>query len=649
MDITVLFPKHKIGVDGILAVVDRLTKFAMFLPCRYHAKAPESVEVLYADWIRTKGYPKEIVCDRDTRFMFDFWLALIKRWGSFLKPSSVRHPQIDGQTERAHHTAQVLLRTLIRPDQKHWVERLPDVELDYNSSIHPAIGMSPFEFEHGSPVTSSLDTIIPRTAGSGDHLLFLSRMQKLLLKAHDQMAKTQQRMSQQANRQHLLCPFRAGDLVSVSAAEFNLEQDISRKLLPKWMGPWPVVAPAGDAPGGPSFTIQVPARLPVYPLFHCSKLALYTPAEHDDFLARRSQDPSSMDSFQEVGDIISQRRYSNRPTEYLVHFAHCTHKVDHWLTHAELQATTPNVLACYERKMQGKPVSSAPRGEIRTCGQVENRRQQMLARLRQLRTELHGASPDAEQHVRSQFDLRAAESELEQAETAVHMLEVSSRVQQIIDRGRITLDQYVAEQLAKIAGDMPKEEERGERSEKKEEPELSEKIMEGNIKRLEDALNAERKKMEDYQRKKKEKEQHERKVGEIRQRFHFDGTETDPASVLNTMMAYLAHLEMKIDNNTVELQTMTRLVKIKKKVVIEEGGKGKEEKESQEKLMKDAMKIKQVTSETPETSKKQSEEPAKEPTKTELAKEAEKPKKKEKVKMKLSFTYNNKKGENLLL
>ncbi|GBG87014.1 hypothetical protein CBR_g44468 [Chara braunii] len=361
MDITGPFPKHKTGVDGILTVVDLLTKFAMFLPCRYHAKAPELAEVLYAGWIRTKGYPKEIVCDCDTRFMSDFWLALIKRWGSSLKPSSTRHPQTDGQTERAHQTTQVLLRTLIRPDQKDWVERLLDVELAYNSSIHPAIRMSPFEFEHGSPVTSPLDTITPRTVERDDHLLFLRRMQELLVKARDQMAKTQQRMSQQANRQRLPCPFCAGDLVWVSAAEFSLEQDISRKLLPKWMGPWPIVTPAGDAHEGPSFTIQLPGHLPVYPVFHCSKLALYTPTEHDDFPRRRTQDPPSMDGFQEVSYIISQRRYGNKPTEYLVHFAYCTHRADRWLTRAELQATAPDVLARYERKMQGKPVSSVPR------------------------------------------------------------------------------------------------------------------------------------------------------------------------------------------------------------------------------------------------------------------------------------------------
>ncbi|GBG67145.1 hypothetical protein CBR_g81570 [Chara braunii] len=230
MDITGPFPKHKIGVDGILTVVDRLTKFAMFLPCSCHAKAPQLAEVIYTVWIRTQGYPKEIVCDRDTPFMSDFWLALIKQWGSSLKPSSARHPQTDGQTERAHQTAQVLLRTLIHPDQKDCVERLPDVELAYNSSIHPVIGISPFEFEHGSPVTSPLDIITPRMAESDDHLLFFRRGQELLVKARDQMDKTQQRMSQQANRQRLPCPFCVGDLVLLTTFLRCLPTDIKNLL-----------------------------------------------------------------------------------------------------------------------------------------------------------------------------------------------------------------------------------------------------------------------------------------------------------------------------------------------------------------------------------------------------------------------------------
>ncbi|GBG72804.1 hypothetical protein CBR_g12372 [Chara braunii] len=151
--------------------------------------------------------------DARKKELLDFVHAL-KRWRHFLLGRSQfrwvtdNNPLVfyktqdtfDGQTKRAHETTQVLLRTLIRPDQKDWVERLPDVELAYNSSIHPAIGISPFEFEHGSPVMSPLDMITPRTAESDDHLLFLRQMQELLVKACDQMAKTQQRMRQQANR-----------------------------------------------------------------------------------------------------------------------------------------------------------------------------------------------------------------------------------------------------------------------------------------------------------------------------------------------------------------------------------------------------------------------------------------------------------------
>uniref|UniRef100_A0A388L9A2 Integrase catalytic domain-containing protein n=1 Tax=Chara braunii TaxID=69332 RepID=A0A388L9A2_CHABU len=258
----------------------------------------ELAEVLYTGWIHSKGYPKDIVCDRDTHFLSDFWVALVKRWDSSLKSSSARHPQTDGQMDRAHQTAQVLLRTLIRPDQVDWVERLPDVELAYNSSIHSTIGISPFEFEHGSPISSPLDAILPRTAESHDHLAFLHRMQELLVKARDQMSKTQIRMSRQANRNRLPCPFRAGDRVWVSAAEFNLEQDISRKLLPKWMGPWHILSAVGDDPEGPSFRIAVPPHLPVHTVFHCSKLAPFASTEFNEFPDRRTQDPPSMDGFQ---------------------------------------------------------------------------------------------------------------------------------------------------------------------------------------------------------------------------------------------------------------------------------------------------------------------------------------------------------------
>ncbi|GBG91505.1 hypothetical protein CBR_g52461 [Chara braunii] len=211
------------------------------------------------------------------------------------------------------------------------------------------------------PISSPLDATLPRTAESDDHLAFFRRMQELLVKARDQMSKTQIRMSCQANRNRLPCPFCAGDLVWVSAAEFSLEQDISRKLLPKWMGPWRILSAVGDDLEGPSFRIAVPPHLPVHTVFHCSELAPFVSTESNEFHGRRTQDPPSMDGFQEAGYIITDRCHGNKETKFLLHFSYCSHKADHWLTRSELQATAPAVLSRYLSKGKTTPSTSAPR------------------------------------------------------------------------------------------------------------------------------------------------------------------------------------------------------------------------------------------------------------------------------------------------
>ncbi|GBG65019.1 hypothetical protein CBR_g49088 [Chara braunii] len=140
-------------------------------------------------------------------------------------------------------------------------------------------------------------------------------------------------------------------------------------------------------------------------------------------------------------------------------------------------------------------------------------------------------------------------------------------------------------------------------------------------------------------------------MDELRQRFHYEEAGSELASILQSIVIYLVSLEKKIDRNTASLETVTTLLKGKDKVGPQEETEGEVvKKEPHDKLVKNVMK--RVTSEKFDSSKKEPERPAEkeEPTKKEEpVKEAEKPKKKEKVKMKLSFMYNNKKDENLLL
>ncbi|GBG48902.1 hypothetical protein CBR_g82533, partial [Chara braunii] len=175
------------------------------------------------------------------------------------------------------------------------------------------------------------------------------------------MQKAQVRMQQQANRRRVPCPIHAGDLVWVSAEEFALEQEVSRKLLPKWFGPWSVTAAAGDEPDGPSFVINIPEHLTVHPVFHASKLATYTPAKSDNFPGRRSQDPPSMDGHQEVDRVIIDRKYGSKPRQYKVTFKACDRDDTRWISGAYLKASAPLIYAHYERQRLAKgPPRPAP-------------------------------------------------------------------------------------------------------------------------------------------------------------------------------------------------------------------------------------------------------------------------------------------------
>ena len=59
------------------------------------------------------------------------------------------HPQSDGQSEHVIHNVTQILRTLVQPDQKDWVDKIDMVEFAINSSISESTGYAPFELSGG--------------------------------------------------------------------------------------------------------------------------------------------------------------------------------------------------------------------------------------------------------------------------------------------------------------------------------------------------------------------------------------------------------------------------------------------------------------------------------------------------------------------
>jgi transposase InsO family protein len=89
-------PATGLAYDAILVIVDRFTKYALFIPFRKNYTAVQLAHVLKDRLIRNYGIPKSIISDRDKLFTSNYWATLIAEIGTQRKLSTAYHPETDG-------------------------------------------------------------------------------------------------------------------------------------------------------------------------------------------------------------------------------------------------------------------------------------------------------------------------------------------------------------------------------------------------------------------------------------------------------------------------------------------------------------------------------------------------------------------------
>jgi len=144
MDFIVGFPKVD-GMNTIMVVVDRFTKYTVFMAAPMVCTAEVATELFYRNVVKYFGVPSNIVSDRDVRFTDRFWTALFNMMGTRLKFSTANHLETDGQTERINALLEEYLRHYVTAIQLNWLELLDSAQFCYNLQKSSTTEASSFE------------------------------------------------------------------------------------------------------------------------------------------------------------------------------------------------------------------------------------------------------------------------------------------------------------------------------------------------------------------------------------------------------------------------------------------------------------------------------------------------------------------------
>jgi transposase InsO family protein len=138
MDFVEGLPKSR-GKDVILVVVDRLTKYAHFIPLSHPYSVQKVADLFMENIIKLHGPPASIVSDRDKIFTSQLWKDIFAAFNAQLIYSTSRHPESDGQTERVNQRLEQYLRCMVFQQPKKWCDWLAAAEWWYNCSYQSAI------------------------------------------------------------------------------------------------------------------------------------------------------------------------------------------------------------------------------------------------------------------------------------------------------------------------------------------------------------------------------------------------------------------------------------------------------------------------------------------------------------------------------
>ena len=282
MDFIMELPLTARDHSAILVFVDRLTKMVHLVPTHTEISAEQTAQLYVDNVFRHHGCQENIVSDRDPWFTGRFWRAVCGQLGTRLNLSTAFHPETDGQTERVNRVLEEFLRAFVTPSQDNWDLLLPMAEFAINNSVHASTKYTPFFLNSGqhplNPLTmaSQVGHRKSRRVGQTSIQLpavhaFVKNISETLHQAKVHLKQARDRQKSYADKRRREASFSIDDLVLLSTKNLKLRTNGTKKLLPKWIGPFRIVKSVGLV----AYKLELPASMKCHPVYEVEQIILH--------------------------------------------------------------------------------------------------------------------------------------------------------------------------------------------------------------------------------------------------------------------------------------------------------------------------------------------------------------------------------------
>jgi transposase InsO family protein len=313
-------------VDSILVIVDRFTKYALYIATTKRLTAEGFADLFMNHIFRSFGLPQGIVSDRGSLFTSKFWDTLCALLAVKRRLSTAYHPQTDGQTERQNQTLENYLRIYCNAQQDDWPSKLLLAEWTYNSSIHTATKSTPFRLLYGYNPRGPADVRLAPLSGRAKSALDrIKQLQEDRVETKQLLQRAHESSSKYYNRTRKDIAFREGEWVLLNTKNLRQRRPC-KKLSAKYIGPFKIVKAIGDK--ALAYQLDLPTSYRIHNVFPISSLEKFYPRPGEE--AATSNQPEIEEDLSYNVEQILDHKGKGRNRQYLIRWEGYAPEEDSW-------------------------------------------------------------------------------------------------------------------------------------------------------------------------------------------------------------------------------------------------------------------------------------------------------------------------------